>query len=345
MFVMNGAPIDEPVVGYGPFVMNTTREIQQAFADFHAGRLGTIPTNGESIVIDTRTAPYAALVLRVALGVMFIAHSLILKYFILRCPARRSSSSRSACPPRWRTSRSGPSCSAVSRWSRASRLAGWPWRSIPILAGATWVHIGNGWVFSNANGGWEYPVFLIAGSSRCSQGPTPLEAPGTIRVSEPCNDSAYAHHAQEIMHEALLRTRRLLAVPAHRVARARHRRRAEEGQHQGQDHRRRRRLLEGQPARLRAGARARQRPDPDRRPGDRAVPRRPEARRRPRAEERHLRALPPAGVAQLPHLRDPQAASRRSSSRTRPRTTRRSRRRTSPRASTGSTSSSPARTT
>jgi redox-sensitive bicupin YhaK (pirin superfamily) len=44
VFVMNGAPIDEPVVGYGPFVMNTTREIQQAYADFHAGRLGTIPT-------------------------------------------------------------------------------------------------------------------------------------------------------------------------------------------------------------------------------------------------------------------------------------------------------------
>ena len=44
LFVMNGAPINEPVVGYGPFVMNTTREIQQAYADFHAGRLGTIPT-------------------------------------------------------------------------------------------------------------------------------------------------------------------------------------------------------------------------------------------------------------------------------------------------------------
>jgi redox-sensitive bicupin YhaK (pirin superfamily) len=43
VFVMNGAPIDEPVAGYGPFVMNTPREIQQAFADYHAGRLGTIP--------------------------------------------------------------------------------------------------------------------------------------------------------------------------------------------------------------------------------------------------------------------------------------------------------------
>jgi quercetin 2,3-dioxygenase len=43
VLVMNGAPIDEPVVGYGPFVMNTTAEIQKAFADYHAGRLGKIP--------------------------------------------------------------------------------------------------------------------------------------------------------------------------------------------------------------------------------------------------------------------------------------------------------------
>jgi quercetin 2,3-dioxygenase len=44
VFVMNGAPIEEPVTGYGPFVMNTPAEIQQAFRDFHAGRLGKIPT-------------------------------------------------------------------------------------------------------------------------------------------------------------------------------------------------------------------------------------------------------------------------------------------------------------
>jgi redox-sensitive bicupin YhaK (pirin superfamily) len=40
---MNGAPIDEPLAGHGPFVMNTPREIQQAFADLHHGRLGKIP--------------------------------------------------------------------------------------------------------------------------------------------------------------------------------------------------------------------------------------------------------------------------------------------------------------
>lgn len=31
----------------------------------------------------------------------------------------------------------------------------------PILIGALWAHAGNGWVFSNEGGGWEYPLFLI----------------------------------------------------------------------------------------------------------------------------------------------------------------------------------------
>jgi putative oxidoreductase len=35
---------------------------------------------------------------------------------------------------------------------------------LPVLAVATWVHVPNGLIFSNANGGWEYPVFLIVAS-------------------------------------------------------------------------------------------------------------------------------------------------------------------------------------
>lgn len=35
---------------------------------------------------------------------------------------------------------------------------------LPILAVAAWVHLPNGWVFTNAKGGWEYPVFLLAAS-------------------------------------------------------------------------------------------------------------------------------------------------------------------------------------
>ena len=35
---------------------------------------------------------------------------------------------------------------------------------IPVMAAASTVHIANGWVFSNAGGGWEYPAFLIVAS-------------------------------------------------------------------------------------------------------------------------------------------------------------------------------------
>ena len=43
LLVMNGEPIEEPISGHGPFVMNTPQQIQDAFKDFHAGRMGTIP--------------------------------------------------------------------------------------------------------------------------------------------------------------------------------------------------------------------------------------------------------------------------------------------------------------
>jgi putative oxidoreductase len=104
---------------------------------------------------------YAALLLRVSLGLMYIAHSLILKWmtFTLAGTAQYFESlglpGALAYATFWAELVGGVLLvlGVQSRWVALALL--------PVLFGAAWVHIGNGWVFSAQGGGWEYPLYLI----------------------------------------------------------------------------------------------------------------------------------------------------------------------------------------
>ena len=110
-------------------------------------------------MIDTRTAPYAAFVLRVALGVMFIAHAL-LKYYVFTLSGTAQFFESLGLPGAlgyftfW-AELIGGTLIVAGAWSRWVAAA-----LIPVLIGATWAHAGNGWLFTAPNGGWEYPAFL-----------------------------------------------------------------------------------------------------------------------------------------------------------------------------------------
>lgn len=111
-------------------------------------------------MIESKTAPYAAFLLRVTLGVMFIAHGL-LKVFVFTLPGTAQFFASVGFPgwtayPVAIAEVVGGVLLVAGIYSRIVAAV-----LIPVLAGAAWVHLGNGWVFSSANGGWEYPLFLI----------------------------------------------------------------------------------------------------------------------------------------------------------------------------------------
>jgi len=96
--------------------------------------------------------------LRVTLGVAAIAHAL-LKLFVFTLPGTVAFFESLGLPGFMAyltllAELAGGAALIAGYQTRLATLA-----LIPVLLGAAWAHSGNGWVFSNAGGGWEYPVF------------------------------------------------------------------------------------------------------------------------------------------------------------------------------------------
>ena len=107
---------------------------------------------------DARLTGYAALLLRVTLGTLFVAHAL-LKYFVFTLPGTAQFFASLGLPGAL-----GYVTFAAELVGGLMLIAGVKVRAVslalvPVLLGATWAHAGNGWVFSAPNGGWEYPAF------------------------------------------------------------------------------------------------------------------------------------------------------------------------------------------
>ncbi|MBL0901124.1 MAG: DoxX family protein [Reyranella sp.] len=109
---------------------------------------------------QSRLTETAIFLLRVALGTMFIAHSLLLKLFVFTLPGTATFFASIGLPG-WfaylvfAAEAIGGIMLVLGIQARWAALA-----LAPILAGATWAHSGNGWMFGYANGGWEYPLYL-----------------------------------------------------------------------------------------------------------------------------------------------------------------------------------------
>ena len=133
----------------------------------------------------TDLTPYAAFLLRISLGIMFIAHGL-LKVFVFTLPGTAQFfdsvgfAGWMAYPVTFLEIAGGTLLiSGIAiRWVALAL--------IPILLGALSVHTGNGWLYTNENGGWEYAAFLtVATLAQALLGPGAFAmGSGNINVSE-----------------------------------------------------------------------------------------------------------------------------------------------------------------
>lgn len=111
-------------------------------------------------MLDTKvTTPYAALLLRVSMGVMFLAHGALLKLGTFGLSGTMGFFGSIGYPPVF-----GAIVTFAEIGAGIALIAGVGVRtvsllSLPIMIGATLQHLPNGWMFGNPRGGWEFPAF------------------------------------------------------------------------------------------------------------------------------------------------------------------------------------------
>ncbi|MDI1269402.1 MAG: DoxX family protein [Polaromonas sp.] len=115
-----------------------------------------------SIPLKSSTA-YGITLIRVSLGVMWIAHAL-LKLLVFTLPGTAQFFQSEGFPgflayPVFAVELLGGIALVLGMYARQISMA-----LVPVMAVAASVHFGNGWVHTSPNGGWEYPVFLSIAS-------------------------------------------------------------------------------------------------------------------------------------------------------------------------------------
>jgi putative oxidoreductase len=113
-------------------------------------------------MIDIRTAPYGALLLRVSLGILFLAHGLLLKVLTFTVPGTVAYFQSVGYPGFFAYlviagEIGGGLALILGLWTRPISLL-----LLPIMIGASLQHVAGGWLFTNHGGGWEFPVFWTA---------------------------------------------------------------------------------------------------------------------------------------------------------------------------------------
>lgn len=111
----------------------------------------------------SRPADWGATILRVSLGLMWIAHALV-KLLVFTLPGTAQFFASVGLPgvlayPVFGAELLGGLALLLGVYARQAALL-----LLPLLVGAAWIHLPNGWQHTSTSGGWEYPAFLAAAS-------------------------------------------------------------------------------------------------------------------------------------------------------------------------------------